>query len=129
MNLKRTLLLAAGAYALGRVTAKLTSEDFRMAGERIRSMSGGDLRKYAMTLTDDALEHAGLVRKANVAGPVGATIGGLGAGMLLGAGMALLFAPRSGSETRHMIGERVKNIRPGNGQQMETSPETTGQRP
>jgi len=33
------------------------------------------------------------------------------AGAALGAGLAILYAPRSGKETREMVGERVHNLR------------------
>ena len=34
-----------------------------------------------------------------------------GAGLLVGAGLALLFAPASGEETRGQIGERLNEVR------------------
>ena len=33
------------------------------------------------------------------------------AGIVLGAGLAMLFAPRSGSEMREAIGEKISNLR------------------
>lgn len=130
MNLKQTLMLAGGAYLIGRLTANVSGDDLRAFGERVRDMKGDDVRKYAVHLSDDALDRIGLVRKSQVSGATLPVIGGLGAGILVGAGLALLFAPQAGSETRAKIGERVEKIRHrGNGvgdQAQETStPEAT----
>lgn len=125
MNLKGILATAGAAYAIGRLTANLTGDDVRVFGERIRSLSGDDVRRYMMGLTDDALDRAGLVRRVNVPNGAAMMVGGLGAGILVGAGLALLFAPQSGRDTRAFIGDKVRHIRTNNGQ-TETSPETTG---
>ncbi len=126
MTLKRTLVLAGAAYALGRLSANLNGEDLRMLGERVRHMTGKDFRKVAMSMTDEALDRAGLVRKSAVTrGSAASMIAGMGAGILVGAGLALLFAPQSGSETRQRIGERVRGMR-SDGARTETPPQTTG---
>ncbi len=41
----------------------------------------------------------------------GSTVGALLAGMAIGAGLALLFAPQSGTETRQLIRRRAKRAR------------------
>lgn len=124
MTIKRTLMLAGAAYAIGKLTANLTGDDLRMFGERVRNLSGDDVRRYAVGYADDALDRAGLMRKVNMPNATAMMIGGLGTGILVGAGLALLFAPQSGRDTRTFIGEKVRNIRT-NGHS-ETSPETTG---
>jgi hypothetical protein len=56
---------------------------------------------------DDVLARMGLEQR----NPVGDWFGGLGLfalGMLVGAGMGLLFAPRRGDEVRSMMSERWK---------------------
>jgi hypothetical protein len=40
-----------------------------------------------------------------------ATLGVFGAGVVLGAGLALLFSPRTGEENRRALGERVEELR------------------
>lgn len=40
------------------------------------------------------------------------TFGIFAAGIVLGAGLALLFAPKPGSEIREAIGEKVSSLRP-----------------
>jgi gas vesicle protein len=42
---------------------------------------------------------------------IGLFTAGIAVGAILGAAVALLFAPASGGETRHRIARRVKNIR------------------
>lgn len=123
MNLKQILMLAGAAYTVGRVSSNMSGDDLRAFGERLRDLKGDDVRKYAINLSDDALDRVGLVRKSNVSGSAAAMIGGLGAGILVGAGLALLFAPQSGSETRAKIGEKVGEIRNrgnGHGEQPQT---------
>lgn len=125
MNLKRMMFLAGSAYAVGRLTSKLTGTELRLMGEKLRHLGGDDIRNYAYKLTDPYLERAGYVRRENVSNGAAMMIGGMGAGILVGAGLALLFAPQSGTETRHMINERIQKVRKTNGE-MHTSPETTG---
>jgi hypothetical protein len=44
---------------------------------------------------------------------------GLGLGLLLGAGLALLFAPQSGEETRELLGERSRRLKSDAGDRLE----------
>lgn len=60
--------------------------------------------------TDELLRAIGLQRSRNG----GELLGGVavfGAGILVGAGLALLFAPSSGAEVREQIGSRLEDIR------------------
>jgi len=57
------------------------------------------------------LAHAvGLETRSSASGEILAALGIFGTGMLLGAGFALLFAPKPGSEIRHDIAEKVGEI-------------------
>lgn len=56
---------------------------------------------------DDLLRLAGLERRRSAASQIGPALGIFGAGLLLGAGLGLLLAPRSGHELRHEISERT----------------------
>lgn len=111
MNFKQVLMLTGTAYVVGRLTSNLSGDDIRQFGEKLRDLKGDDIRKYAINLSDDALDRVGLVRKSEVSNSAAWMVGGLGAGILVGAGLALLFAPQSGSETRSKIGEKVQEIR------------------
>jgi len=51
---------------------------------------------------EDAMEHKGY--------RAGTFLAGLAIGALIGAGVALLFAPQSGEETRHDVSRRAKRV-------------------
>lgn len=60
-----------------------------------------------------------------------ATLGVFGAGVFLGAGIALLLAPRTGAETRRVLGERVEELRDtlgGGSQEAESSPSSASRK-
>lgn len=60
--------------------------------------------------TDDFLRILGLVRARHDANwPNGVAV--FAAGMLVGAGLALLFAPASGAQMREQIGARLDEVR------------------
>lgn len=68
----------------------------------------GDEMEQDEDLLTDAEEHAdGAGLGARDVGLFGA---GLGIGLLLGAGIALLLAPRSGRETRQLIGSGARRV-------------------
>ena len=60
-----------------------------------------DLVREARTFgIDDALGYIGLRRRRSSAGAI---VGSFAAGMAIGAGLGILFAPKSGAETRHLL--------------------------
>lgn len=54
---------------------------------------------------DDLLAHMGLQRRSSAAEYVLPALGVFGAGLLVGAGLGLLFAPKPGNELRQELGE------------------------
>ena len=70
---------------------------------RIRKMKDFDL--------DDVLGAFGLTRRRGVLGFVLPAVGLLAAGTVIGAGIALLFAPSSGRRLRADMGEKVKQLK------------------
>lgn len=58
---------------------------------------------------DELLAHMGLQRRAGAAEYVLPALGVFGAGLLVGAGLGLLFAPKPGNELRHALGETAEN--------------------
>jgi hypothetical protein len=52
----------------------------------------------------------GLEARASTTGDMLTAFGVFGTGMILGAGLALLFAPKAGHEMRHDIAEKVGEI-------------------
>ena len=69
-----------------------------------------DIRQ-ALPSRHDLASAIGLEARASTAPDMLAAFGIFGAGMILGAGLALLFAPRVGHELRHGIVEKVGELR------------------
>lgn len=60
---------------------------------------------------DDILGALGLQTKSSTTGWVLGTLGLFGLGMVIGAGVALMLAPKPGSELRRDLEDRIKNVR------------------
>lgn len=59
---------------------------------------------------DDILASMGLQRRRSAAGYVFTGLGMFGVGILTGAGLGLLFAPRTGREMRRELGTRMNDL-------------------
>jgi gas vesicle protein len=72
---------------------------------------------------DDILGALGLQTRSSTVGWLFGTLGLFGLGMVVGAGVALVLAPKPGSELRRDIEGRLKTVREriGNGQSLESS--------
>lgn len=64
----------------------------------------------AMPSKQDLAHTIGLETRTSAAGDMLTAFGIFGTGMILGAGLALLFAPKTGHEIRHEIAEKVGEI-------------------
>ena len=62
---------------------------------------------------DDLLGMVGLESKHSTAADVGMALGTFGVGLLVGAGIALLLAPKPGHELREDIREKLRRSRDG----------------
>lgn len=60
---------------------------------------------------DDILAALGLETKTGFSQRLLGTVGIFGAGLLVGAGVALMLAPKSGTELREDLGERLRKMR------------------
>lgn len=60
---------------------------------------------------DDILAALGLETKTGFSQRLLGTVGIFGAGLLVGAGVALMLAPKSGTELREDLGERFRKMR------------------
>lgn len=64
----------------------------------------------ALPSKEDIASAVGLEARPSATGNVLTAFGILGTGMIVGAGLALLFAPKAGHEIRHEIAEKVGEI-------------------
>ena len=64
----------------------------------------------ALPSKEDIASAVGLEARSSVTSDMLAAFGIFGTGMILGAGLALLFAPKAGREIRHDIAEKVGKI-------------------
>jgi hypothetical protein len=64
----------------------------------------------ALPSREDIASTVGLQARTSPSGDVLAAFAIFGTGMILGAGLALLFAPKAGHEIRHDIAEKVGEI-------------------
>lgn len=78
--------------------------NFRSAFEKVND----EVRNFS---ADDVLHALGLERKRSAASKMMPMIGIFGAGLLVGAGIALLLSPKSGREVRDAIGGAVNKMR------------------
>jgi hypothetical protein len=59
---------------------------------------------------EDLVNALGLASRRSTTADFASVIGVFGAGLLIGAGLALLFAPKSGEDLRRDLGERLSSI-------------------
>jgi hypothetical protein len=64
----------------------------------------------ALPSKEDIASAVGLQARSSTTGNMLTAFGIFGTGMILGAGLALLFAPKAGHEIRHDIAEKVGEI-------------------
>jgi gas vesicle protein len=73
-------------------------------------MQATDLTKNIPS-TEELLRAIGLQRSSSTGGEFLGGVAVFGAGLLVGAGLALLFAPSSGAEVREQIGSKLEEVR------------------
>ncbi|MFN2427296.1 MAG: YtxH domain-containing protein [Candidatus Binatia bacterium] len=81
-------------------------EEYNSTMRRGSSMSFEDLLQ-ALPSKNDLASAVGMQRRHTMAQDVASTLGLFGTGMLVGAGLALLFAPKPGQEMRKELAEKV----------------------
>ena len=64
----------------------------------------------ALPSKEDIASAVGLEARSSVTGDMLTAFGIFGTGMIIGAGLALLFAPKTGHDIRHDIAEKVGEI-------------------
>ena len=81
-------------------------------------MKINDLRDFSK---DDVLSALGLASKPSTSDRLLGALSIFGVGLLVGAGAALLLAPKSGEALRTDLGDRFRNLRNGEGESPETA--------
>lgn len=74
----------------------------------VRRLRKDDLRSYARGYLDEALESYGYSKRATGLAGALPLVGAFSAGVAIGTGLGVLVAPRSGKETRELLGQRVR---------------------
>ena len=102
------------------MTMKGLAENFRLKDltDTLQGLRAKDLTE-SMPTREQIAQALGLATQRS---RTTETFGGFGLfamGILVGAGLALLFAPKSGDELREEIGERVTGLREGFSQQVD----------
>lgn len=87
MSIRSTLLGAAALYALGRLTHDVKPEDIRRYASALNGIDTEDVQKFAWNTADDLLLKAGLRRANTIPSSTALVMGGIGAGLVLGAGI------------------------------------------
>ena len=76
---------------------------------------------------DDILSALGLAAKPSASERLLGTVGVFGLGVLIGAGAALLLAPKSGQDLREDLGDRLRHARNGEADPIEPSGASSAQ--
>jgi hypothetical protein len=93
----------------------------------LSSLSGVNLSKIVDAITEnlptreDVIKAVGLGSRRSSTSDIATVVTVFGAGLLIGAGLALLFAPKRGEETRRDLGERISSMRERDTSQTERS--------
>lgn len=76
----------------------------------VRRLRGRSLRGSVRDYVDEALASYGYSRRMGGLASVLPLAGAFGAGVAVGTGIGVLVAPRSGKETREMLGQRLRDL-------------------
>jgi len=96
------------------------TENFRLKDltDTLQSLRTKDLTA-SMPTREQIAEALGLATQRSRTTEIFGGFGLFAMGILVGAGLALLFAPKSGDELREELGERVSGLREGFSQQLD----------
>jgi hypothetical protein len=108
MSIKSTLLGAAALYALGRLTHDMKADDIRKYANMINGIDTDDIQKYAWDTADDLLLKAGLRRSRTIPSSTALVMGGIGAGLVLGAGVAFFLMSDASKGMRQSESEEAR---------------------
>jgi hypothetical protein len=103
MSLQSTMMKAAALYALKRATENVSEDDVKRWARQAIDRTPAEWRDNAMSTLDTGLMRAGLMRAANAPNQTSLVMTGMIAGIVVGAGAALLLAPSTGADMRKKL--------------------------
>jgi len=121
MSLQSTMMKAAALYALKKASENVSEDDMKRWAKQAIDRTPEEWRSNAVSTFDAGLMRAGLMRASQAPSTVGLVMTGMVAGVVVGAGAALLLAPMTGPELRGKIGGLVGDFLPGKKDDAETA--------
>jgi hypothetical protein len=104
MSLQSTMMKAAALYALKRASENVSEDDMKRWAKQAIDRTPEEWRSGALNTLDAGLMRAGLMRASQAPNTASLVMTGMIAGVVVGAGAALLLAPMTGTEMREKIG-------------------------
>lgn len=100
MSLQSTMMKAAALYALKRATENVSEDDVKRWAKQAIDRTPEEWRSNALGTLDAGLMRAGLMRASSAPNTTSLVMTGMIAGIVVGAGAALLLAPMTGNDLR-----------------------------
>lgn len=113
MSLQSTMMKAAALYALKKASENISEDDMKRWAKSAIDRTPEEWRANALNTFDTGLMRAGLMRASQAPNTTSLVMTGMVAGVVIGAGAALLLAPMTGAELRAKIGGLVGDFLPG----------------
>ncbi len=104
MSLQSTMMKAAALYALKKASENVSEDDVKRWAKQAIDSTPEEWRAGAMNTLDAGLMRAGLMRASQAPNTMSLVMTGMVAGVVVGAGAALLLAPMTGTEMREKLG-------------------------
>lgn len=104
MSLQSTMMKAAALYALKKASENVSEDDVKRWAKQAIDRTPEEWRSGALDTLDAGLMRAGLMRASQAPNTMSLVMTGMIAGVVVGAGAALLLAPMTGTEMREKIG-------------------------
>ena len=122
MSLQNTMMKAAALYALKKATENVSEDDMKRWAKQAIDRTPSEWRDNALGTLDTGLLRAGLMRASSAPNGTSLVMTGLIAGVVVGAGAALLLSPTTGPEFRNKLAGFIGDVLPTTaGQETSTS--------
>ena len=107
MSLQSTMMKAAALYALKKASENVSEDDMKRWAKQAIDRTPEEWRAGAIDTFDAGLMRAGLMRASQAPNTMSLVMTGMIAGVVVGAGAALLLAPMTGNELREKLGSLI----------------------